>query len=35
MNYLEFAQTISAIAGIAVIVMGIRRLKCYLRSVIR
>ena len=35
MNTLEFAQTIFAIAGIAVIVLGTRRLKLYLRNMIR
>lgn len=35
MNILEFAQTTSAIAGIAMIVIGSRWLKQYLRTVIR
>lgn len=35
MNILEFAQTTSAIAGIAMIVIGSRWLKLYLRTVIR
>lgn len=35
MNFLEFAQTTSAIAGIAMIVMGARWLKLYLRNMVR
>lgn len=35
MNIPEFAQTTFAITGIAMIVMGSRRLKLYLRSMIR
>jgi len=35
MNVLEFAQTSSAIAGIAMILIGSRRLKLYLRAAVR
>lgn len=35
MNITEFAQTITAIAGIALIVLGSRRLKQHLRSTVR
>lgn len=35
MNILEFAQTSSAIAGIAMILIGSRRLKEYLRTSFR
>ena len=35
MNILEFAQTTSAIAGIAVIVIMSRRLKAHLRTTTR
>lgn len=35
MNFLDFVQTTSAIAGIAMIVMGQRWLKHYLRTMIR
>ena len=35
MNVLEFAQTTSAIAGIAMILIGSRRLKQHLRTVFR
>ena len=34
MNYLNFVQTTSAIAGIAMIYMGSRRLKEYLWSLV-
>ena len=35
MNVLEFAQTSSAIAGIAMILMVSRQLKLYLRNAFR
>ena len=35
MNTLEFAHTSSAIAGIAMILIGSRWLKLYLRTLIR
>jgi len=35
MNVLEFAHTISALAGIAMILIGSRRLKLYLRTTFR
>lgn len=35
MNILEFAHTTSAIAGIAMILIGSRWLKLYLRTMLR
>lgn len=35
MNFMELAQTSSAIAGIAMILIGCRRLKQYLRAFVR
>lgn len=35
MNFLEFAHTTAAVAGIAMIVMGSRWLKLYLRTMLR
>lgn len=35
MNYLDFVQTTSAMAGIAMVVIGSRWLKQYLRTLFR
>lgn len=35
MNYLNFVQTTSALAGIAMIFLGSRWLKYYLRTLVR